>query len=77
MNKERRDENVMRDNKKKPTTLFLSLVSFPAPVRLLHQLHVPRVSGQHALVNTFIVRLAQCRLPESAPLNILRNGRAA
>jgi hypothetical protein len=35
------------------------------------------VSGQHALVNTFIVRLARCRLPESAPLNILRSGRAA
>lgn len=35
------------------------------------------VSGQHALVNTFIVRLAQCRLPDYAPLNILRNGRAA
>jgi len=35
------------------------------------------VSGQHALVNTFIVRLAQCRLPDSAPFNILRNGRAA
>jgi hypothetical protein len=35
------------------------------------------VSGQHALVNTFIVRLSRCRLPESAPMNILRNGRAA
>ena len=35
------------------------------------------ISGQHALVNTFIVRLAQCRLLDAAPLNILRNGRAA
>jgi len=35
------------------------------------------VSGQHALVNTFIVRLSQCRLPAVAPLNILRSGRAA
>jgi hypothetical protein len=35
------------------------------------------VSGQHALVNTFIVRLAQCRLKDAAPLNILRTGRAA
>jgi hypothetical protein len=35
------------------------------------------ISGQHALVNTFIVRLAQCRLKEAAPLNILRTGRAA
>ncbi len=35
------------------------------------------VSGQHALVNTFIVRLAQCRLPQIAPLNILQSGRAA
>jgi hypothetical protein len=35
------------------------------------------VSGQHALVNTFIVRFAQCRLQDAAPLNILRTGRAA
>jgi hypothetical protein len=35
------------------------------------------LSGQHALVNTFIVRLAQCRLQPVAPLNILRTGRAA
>ena len=35
------------------------------------------VSGQHALVNTFIVRLEQCRLKEAAPVNILRAGRAA
>ena len=35
------------------------------------------VSGQHALVNTFIVRLAHCRLRDIAPLNILRTGRAA
>ena len=35
------------------------------------------ISGQHALVNTFIVRLAQCRLAPVAPLNILRTGRAA
>jgi 3-deoxy-D-manno-oct-2-ulosonic acid (Kdo) hydroxylase len=35
------------------------------------------ISGQHALVNTFIVRLAQCRLKPVAPLNILRTGRAA
>jgi len=34
------------------------------------------VSGQHALVNTFIVRLAQCRLPAMAPLHILKSGRA-
>lgn len=35
------------------------------------------VSGQHALVNTFIVRLSQCRLQDAAPLSILRTGRAA
>jgi hypothetical protein len=35
------------------------------------------ISGQHALVNTFIIRLAQCRLQDAAPLNILRTGRAA
>jgi len=35
------------------------------------------ISGQHALVNTFILRLARCRLPQMAPLSILRSGRAA
>lgn len=35
------------------------------------------ISGQHALVNTFIVRLAQCRVTAAAPLNILQTGRAA
>jgi hypothetical protein len=35
------------------------------------------ISGQHALVNTFIVRLASCRLPELAPINILRTGGVA
>jgi len=34
------------------------------------------ISGQHALVNTFIVRLDACRLPELAPINILRTGAA-
>ena len=32
------------------------------------------ISGQHALVNTFIVRLEACRLPQLAPINILRAG---
>jgi hypothetical protein len=32
------------------------------------------LSGQHALVNTFIVRLEACRLPQLAPINILRTG---
>ena len=35
------------------------------------------VSGQHALVNTFLVRLAACRYPHLAPINILRAGSAA
>lgn len=35
------------------------------------------LSGQHAFVNTFLVRLAQCRLKDAAPINILRTGRAA
>jgi hypothetical protein len=32
------------------------------------------ISGQHALVNTFIVRLAACRQPHLAPFHILRTG---
>lgn len=35
------------------------------------------VSGQHAFVNTFLVRLAACRLPDVAPFSILSRGRAA
>jgi len=35
------------------------------------------LSGQHALVNTFLVRLAACRLQAVAPLNILRAGGVA
>ncbi|MDE2944900.1 MAG: Kdo hydroxylase family protein [Gemmatimonadota bacterium] len=31
------------------------------------------LSGQHALVDTFIVRLAACRHPKLAPINILRS----
>ena len=34
-------------------------------------------AGQHALVNTFIVRVEQCRLQEIAPFDILQSGRAA
>lgn len=32
------------------------------------------LSGRHALVNTFLIRLASCRLPELAPINVLRRG---
>ena len=30
------------------------------------------ISGQHAFVDTFVVPLANCRLPEMAPINILK-----
>lgn len=32
------------------------------------------LSGQHALVNTFLIRLACCRLQDHAPINILKAG---
>jgi hypothetical protein len=35
------------------------------------------LSGQHALVNTFLVRLSACRLKAIAPINILREGGVA
>ncbi|MGO9932891.1 MAG: Kdo hydroxylase family protein [Steroidobacteraceae bacterium] len=35
------------------------------------------ISGQHALVNTFLIRLAACRLQAVAPINILRAGGVA
>ena len=31
------------------------------------------ISGQHALVDTFVVRLGSCRLPAMAPINILKS----
>lgn len=34
------------------------------------------LSGQHAFVNTFLIRLQSCRLPELAPINILRRSRS-
>lgn len=35
------------------------------------------LSGQHALVNTFLVRLGACRLQAIAPINVLREGGVA
>ena len=35
------------------------------------------LAGQHALVNTFLLRLEACRLAAVAPYHILRDGRAA
>jgi hypothetical protein len=35
------------------------------------------VSGQHALVYTALVNLESCRLPELAPINILRAAASA
>ncbi len=32
------------------------------------------VSGQHALIDTFVLRLSACRLAKLAPINILRTG---
>jgi hypothetical protein len=31
------------------------------------------ISGQHAFADTFVIRLASCRLPEMAPINILKS----
>ena len=31
------------------------------------------LSGQHAFADTFVVRLGSCRLPEKAPINILKS----
>jgi hypothetical protein len=30
------------------------------------------ISGQHAFADTFVIRLGSCRLPEMAPINILK-----
>lgn len=45
---------------------------FSAWIVLTDMVSHASVSGQHALVDTFILRLAACRRPELAPINILR-----
>jgi hypothetical protein len=32
------------------------------------------ISGQHAFVDTFIIRLEACRVHETAPYHVLRRG---
>lgn len=74
----RRFHNYMKDTpsfqKRDETWREIRFPPFSAWMALTDTVSHASVSGQHALVDTFILRLAACRRPEFAPINILREG---
>ncbi|WP_420447745.1 Kdo hydroxylase family protein [Candidatus Palauibacter sp.] len=75
----RRFHNYMKDTpsfqERDETWREIRFPPFSAWMVLTDMVSHASVSGRHALVDTFILRLAACRRPELAPINILR-GRA-
>lgn len=73
----RRFHNYMKDTpsfqERDETWREIRFPPFSAWMVLTDMLSHASVSGQHALVDTFILRLAACRRPELAPINILRD----
>jgi hypothetical protein len=72
----RRFHNYMKDTQEfqaaRQGHVELSFPPFSAWMVLTDMVSHACLSGQHALVNTFLPRLEACRLPELAPINILR-----
>ena len=72
----RRFHNYMKDTQEfqaaREGHVELRFPPFSAWMVLTDMVSHACISGQHALVNTFLPRLAACRLPELAPINILR-----
>ncbi|WP_420636226.1 Kdo hydroxylase family protein [Candidatus Palauibacter sp.] len=72
----RRFHNYMKDTpsfqERDETWREIRFPPFSAWMALTDMVSHASVSGQHALVDTFIVRLAACRRPDLAPINILR-----
>jgi len=64
-----KDEPAFRDDTSSETELRFG--PFSAWMVLTDMVSHASLSGQYALVNTFILRLASCRLPEFAPYRIL------
>jgi hypothetical protein len=69
-----KDAPAFRDSKDGLTTLRFGPMS--AWMVLTDQVSHACIEGQHALVDTFIVPLENCRLRELSPFEILRTGRA-
>ena len=76
----RRFHNWMKDTPEfRDSSAGLETFRFPpfsAWMVLTDQVSHACVEGQHALVDTFVVPLANCRLRELSPYEILRPGRA-
>lgn len=72
----RRFHNYMKDTPsfqaRDETWREIRFPPFSAWMVLTDMVSHASASGQHALVDTFILRLAACRRPELAPINILR-----
>ena len=72
----RRFHNYMKDSRsfqeRDETWREIRFPPFSAWMVLTDMVSHASVSGQHALVDTFILRLAACRRPDLAPINILR-----
>ena len=64
-----KDEPAFRDDASSETEIRFA--PFSAWMVLTDMVSHASLSGQYALVNTFILRLASCRLPEFAPYRIL------
>ena len=72
----RRFHNYMKDTpsfqERDETYREIRFPPFSAWMVLTDMVSHASVSGQHALVDTFVLRLAACRRPELAPIHILR-----
>ena len=72
----RRFHNYMKDTpsfqERDETYREIRFPPFSAWMVLTDMVSHASVSGQHALVDTFILRLTACRHPDLAPINILR-----
>ena len=64
-----KDEPAFRDNTS--SEVEIRFAPFSAWMVLTDMVSHASLSGQYALVNTFLLRLASCRLPEFAPYRIL------
>jgi hypothetical protein len=64
-----KDEPAFRDDT--ASEVEIRFAPFSAWMVLTDMVSHASISGQYALVNTFVLRLASCRLPELAPYRIL------
>lgn len=66
-----KDNSEFRDNGDDLTVIHFK--PFSAWMVLTDMVSHASLSGQHALVNTFLIRLENCHFQELAPINILRS----